>query len=180
MRRRLFLGLSLLPLAAWGEPVRYPEVTPGRKLVFPRDHGAHPEYRTEWWYVTGWLETVTGPAGFQITFFRARPEEQTDNPSQFNPRQVLFAHAAIADPASGRLLPDHRAARAGFGLAAAREDSTGVHIDDWSLTLDGGVYRTRIAAREFAFDLAFTPSQPILLQGESGYSRKGPTPAQAS
>ena len=62
MRRRLFLGLGLLPLAAWAEPVRYPEVTAGRKLVFPRDHGAHPEYRIEWWYVTGWLETVNGPA----------------------------------------------------------------------------------------------------------------------
>ena len=91
--RTFFFGLGLLPLAAWAEQVRYPDVTPGRKLEFPRDHGAHPEFRIEWWYVTGWLD---GPLGFQITFFRARPEEASDNPSAFNPRQVLFAHARCA------------------------------------------------------------------------------------
>jgi len=179
MRRRLFLGLGLLPFAARAEPVRYPEVSPGRKLVFPRDHGAHPEYRTEWWYVTGWLETVTGPAGFQITFFRARPEEQTDNPSQFNPRQVLFAHAALSDPKRGRLLHDQRAARAGFSLAHAETDRTGVWIDDWRLELEGYRYEARIAAREFELDLSLVASQ-LVLQGENGFSRKGHRPAEAS
>ena len=101
MRRRAFLGAALLPLAARAAKVRYPEVTPGRALSFPRDHGAHPEYRTEWWYVTGWLG---GSRGFQVTFFRARPEEESANPSAFTPRQVLFAHAALSDPARGRLL----------------------------------------------------------------------------
>ncbi|HVJ22462.1 MAG TPA: carotenoid 1,2-hydratase [Burkholderiales bacterium] len=179
MRRRLFLGLGLLPFAAGAEPVRYPQVIPGRKLVFPRDHGAHPEYRTEWWYVTGWLETVTGPAGFQITFFRARPEEQTDNPSQFNPRQVLFAHAALSDPKRGRLLHDQRAARAGFSLAHAETDRTSVWLDDWRLELEGYRYEARIAAREFELDLSLVASQ-LVLQGENGFSRKGHRPAEAS
>jgi predicted secreted hydrolase len=179
MRRRLFLGLGLLPLAAWAEPVRYPAVTPGRKLVFPRDHGAHPEYRTEWWYVTGWLETVHGPAGFQITFFRARPEEQSDNPSQFNPRQVLFAHAALSDPKRGRLLHDQRAARAGFSLAHAETDRTGVWLDDWRLELEGYRYEAKIAARDFAFDFSLI-AKDLVLQGESGFSRKGHRPAEAS
>ena len=119
MKRRAFLG-SLpflgLPLAARSEKVSYPAVVPGRKLVFPRDHGAHPDYRIEWWYVTGWLD---GPLGYQITFFRARPEEASANPSSFTPRQVLFAHAAVSDPKRGRLLHDQRAARAGFTLAEA-------------------------------------------------------------
>ena len=179
MRRRLFLGLGLLPLAASAEPVRYPAVTAGRKLVFPRDHGAHPEYRTELWYVTGWVETVNGPAGFQITFFRARPEEQTDNPSQFNPRQVLFAHAALSDPKRGRLLHDQRAARAGFSLAHAETDRTGVWLDDWRLELEGYRYEARIAARDFDLNFSLVASQ-LVLQGENGFSRKGHRPAEAS
>ena len=89
MKRRRFLAGALLPLSAWAAKVQYPAVTP-RALVFPRDYGAHPAFRTEWWYLTGWLE---GPLGFQLTFFRARPEEQTENPSSFNPRQILFAQA---------------------------------------------------------------------------------------
>ncbi len=182
MRRRAFL-LSPVALAALralaGEG--YPEVARGRALEFPRDHGAHPEYRTEWWYVTGWLRDAGGrDLGFQVTFFRNRPRIAEDNPSAFAPKQLLFAHAAIADPARGRLLHDQRAARSGFGLAEAREGRTDVRIDDWSIALSESGYRTRITAREFALDLAFEPTQGHLLQGEGGYSRKGPAPQQAS
>jgi predicted secreted hydrolase len=175
MNRRLFLASGLVPFAAFAEPVRYPEVTP-RKLVFPRDHGAHPEYRIEWWYITGWLD---GPVGFQITFFRARPEEQSDNPSKFNPRQILFAHAALSDPKRGRLLHDQRAARAGFSLAHAELDRTGVWIDDWRLELEGSSYQARIAARDFEFDFTLFARQ-LVLQGEGGLSRKGHRPGEAS
>jgi predicted secreted hydrolase len=145
-------------------------------LSFPRDHGAHPDFRTEWWYVTGWLD---GPLGFQITFFRARPEEASANPSRFNPRQVLFAHAALSDPKRGRLLHDQRAARAGMSLAHAELDRTGVWIDDWRLELQGNTYHARIAARDFnlEFDL-FT--RDLVLQGERGFSRKGHRPQEAS
>jgi len=73
----------MLPALAWAGKVRYPDVVP-RPLVFPRDHGAHPDFRTEWWYVTGWLENSLG---FQITFFRARPENESANPSTFTPRR---------------------------------------------------------------------------------------------
>src|SRR5947207_12674925 len=102
MHRRSFLAFAFVPSAAWAAKVEYPQVTP-RALEFPRDHGAHPDFRTEWWYVTGWVD---GPLGFQITFFRARPEEQSENPSSFAPRQVLFAHAALSDPKRGRLFHD--------------------------------------------------------------------------
>ena len=95
----------------------YPAVVPGVEFRFPADHGAHPEFRTEWWYITGWLEPADGPAfGFQVTFFRTRPSVDQDNPSAFAAKQVLFAHAAISDPASKQLLHDQRASRAGFGI----------------------------------------------------------------
>ena len=178
MRRRGFLALPLLgvPGLALAQKVDYPRVVKGRQLIFPRDHGAHPNFRIEWWYVTGWLD---GPLGFQVTFFRARPEEQSANPSSFNPRQILFAHAALADPKRGRLLRDQRAARAGFSLAHAELARTGVWIDDWKLEQDGNSYHARIEAREFDLDLTFFASQ-LVLQGEGGFSRKGHRPEEAS
>ncbi len=177
MRRRAFLALAGVPLTSWATKVQYPEVRPGRALQFPRDHGAHPDFRTEWWYVTGWLE---GPLGFQITFFRARPQEQSGNPSAFNPRQVLLAHAALADPARGRLLHQEVAARAGLGLAQTETARTGVRIDDWSLVQQGRRYDARIAARDFELELSFVAQSPPLLQGEKGFSRKGHRPEEAS
>ena len=176
-RRRLLLAGLGCGVPAWASRVDYPTVTPNRRLVFPRDHGAHPEYRVEWWYVTGWLDA---PYGFQITFFRARPEQESDNPSRFNPKQILFAHAALSDPKRGRLLHDQRAARAGFSLAHAEIDRTGVWIDDWSLVLEGARYQARIAARDFEFEFTFLAHDAIVLQGESGYSRKGHRPEEAS
>jgi predicted secreted hydrolase len=153
----------------------------GRTLTFPGDHGAHPDYRTEWWYITGWAEDGTGAElGVQVTFFRNRPRLQEENPSAFAPRQLLFAHAAIADPRHGRLRHDQRAAREGFGLVYAGEGNTDVRIDDWSLRLEGSRYQARVVSREFDLDLAFDAHQPVLLQGQSGFSRKGPRPAQAS
>jgi len=177
MRRRAFLGgLTVLPLVSWADTAVYPRVTPGKSFVFPRDHGAHPEFRTEWWYVTGWLE---GPVGFQITFFRARPEEQSNNPSSFNPRQIILAHAALADPRRGELLTDQRAARAGFSLAHAELDRTGVWVDDWRLELQGDRYQARISGRDIDLDLTLFAGKPVL-QGEAGFSRKGNRPEEAS
>ena len=162
MRRRAFLGgLTALPLLSWADTAAYPRVTPGRTFVFPRDYGAHPEFRTEWWYVTGWLEgSVSGPMGFQITFFRARPEEQSNNPSSFNPRQIILAHAALADPKRGELLTDQRAARAGFSLAHAEIDRTGVWVDDWRLELEGDRYQARISGRDIDLDLTLFAGKP--------------------
>lgn len=159
----------------------YPLVRPEYRLQFPRDHGAHPDYRQEWWYVTGWLKTAAGKdLGVQITFFRARPDLATDNPSRFTPRQVILAHAAIADPSVGRLRHDERAARTVLDLAGAREGTTDVWLDDWTLKLDGDTYRSRIVAREFSLDLSFLARGAPLLQGEQGFSRKGRKPGEAS
>lgn len=182
MRRRPLLLASvaalLAPRAALG--FDYPPVVP-RPLVFPRDHGAHPDYRTEWWYLTGWLDGAATPLGFQITFFRTRPPIAPDNPSRFAATQLIIGHAAIADPARGSLLHDERIARAGFGLAQAATDDTDVVLHDWRLRRAAdGSYVSEIPARGFRLQLTATPTQPLLLQGEAGFSRKGPQATNAS
>ncbi len=167
-----------------------------RPLVFPADHGAHPDTRIEWWYLTG---TVTAGAlapedggasadrcGFQITFFRSRTPVAADQPSRFAAKQLLFAHAALTDLKRGRLQHDQRIARSGFGIAEAATSDTAVSLRDWGLireARDGGSrYRARVASDSagFAFDFSFDTTQPLLLQGDAGYSRKGPQPEQAS
>jgi len=179
VRRRAFLAGLLAATFARAQEVRYPKVTRGRRLVFPRDHGAHPEYRTEWWYATGWLERRGSPLGFQVTFFRARAPWASENPSAFAPRQFVLAHAAIADPGHGRLRHDERAARAALGLAGAATGNTETWVDDWRFALDGRTYAARIGAREFALELELAADR-VLLQGEHGFSRKGPRPEEAS
>ena len=180
--RRLLSILVLLLIAATVPTADYPVVRPGVPIVFPRDHGAHPAYRTEWWYATGWLRTPDGrDLGFQITFFRSRVPGDARNPSAFAPRQILFAHAGLSDPATGRLLHDQRAARAGFGLAGAATRDTAVAIRDWSFRRRAdGRFEARIPARGFTLALVLAPTQPPFLQGQAGYSRKGPDPADAS
>lgn len=159
----------------------YAPVVPGYVMRFPHDEGSHPEFRIEWWYVTGWLDgTEKRPRGFQITFFRARPALKEENPSAFTPRHILLAHAALSDPARGRLIHAQRAARAGFGLAGAEVGRTRVWIDEWSLVQEGFRYHARLATPEFGFEFTFTRTQEPLLQGIGGYSRKGPAPESAS
>ena len=181
MKRREFLASSCLLVAAGAAAADYPVVAPGLTLQFPRDFGSHPAFRLEWWYITGWVTDASRtPYGIQVTFFRNRPRVAETNASDFASRQLLFAHAAVADPRLGHLRHDQRAAREGFGLAGAAESSTDVWIDDWSLKAAAGTYRARIAARDFRFDLNFTATQAILLQGDAGISRKGPDPRQSS
>ncbi len=182
MRRRHFLTLALGVAFARAEAeVRYPDVVAGAALAFPRDEGAHPAFRTEWWYVTGSLRDARQREyGFQLTFFRSRPGVAEASASAFAPRQLLFAHAALANPAQGRLAVDERAARAGFGLAYANEGRTDVAIDGASLVDRHGTYAAHLTARDFAFDLALTKTQPALLEGDAGFSRKSPAPLDAS
>lgn len=159
----------------------FAQAEPGYRIEFPRDDAAHLKFRTEWWYVTGWLQQPSGePLGFQITFFRRRPGTQEDNPSRFAAKQVLFAHAAISDPKRQRLLRAEKAARVGFGLAYAREDALDVAIDDWSLRHERDGYRSIAADENFAFDLSLLPAQAPLLHGNAGYSRKSPQQGSAS
>jgi predicted secreted hydrolase len=183
MRASRFLAgvlIAAIPALASGQ-VEYAQVQKGPGLRFPHDHGSHPRFRTEWWYLTGWLRAADGSErGMQITFFRNRPGVAENVQGPFAPKQLVFAHAALADAKTGRLLHDQRAARAGHGLADAREGGTDVAIDDWWLKQTANGYAAEIPAREFRYSLTFEARQPVLLQGERGVSRKGPQPEQAS
>jgi predicted secreted hydrolase len=173
----LVAALGLIVSAA----ADYDAVTPGRVMSFPRDYGSHPNFRTEWWYVTGWLTTEGGESlGFQVTFFRTKPTIDAANPSAFAPHQLLIAHCAISDPKRGRLWQDQRIRRAGLGLAEAAENDTHVWIDDWSLKHAGDAYQAHIAAENFSLELTLADTQPALLNGIAGVSRKGPAPEAAS
>lgn len=161
-----------------------------RPLRFPRDHGSHPDSRTEWWYLTGWLQDGgSAPvAGFQLTFFRSRTGFGDGHPSAFAARQLLFAHAAFTDLSDRQLVHDQRSARAGLGLAEAALDDTDLVIDRgpraWTLqrrTVDGhSRYDARWQTAGLALQLSASATQPPLLQGDAGWSRKGPLPRQAS
>lgn len=162
------------------EPVMA-KADPARTLHFPRDHGSHPDFRIEWWYATGWLRNrAQHEIGFQVTFFRVKPQIKPGNPSAFNPEHIIIAHAAVADPRQRQLIHTQRAGRAVLELAGAAIDDTNVWLDDWFLTRRDNIYQTHIASTELALDLAFTPTQSLLLQGVNGYSRKGPGADAAS
>jgi predicted secreted hydrolase len=161
--------------------VVYPSVTPGYQVQFPRDEGSHPQFKTEWWYVTGWAEDASGaPLGFQLTFFRSRTGIDDENPSRFALRQVLFGHLAISDPKRGSLLHHEKSARSGFGLAAATEGSLDVYIDDWQLRREGDAYLAVAKSDDVQLELKLQLKSPPLLQGEQGFSQKGPDPSSAS
>jgi predicted secreted hydrolase len=192
----LFLACGLVTAASAALPV-YPDVDPNLAPNFPRDFGAHPAYRTEWWYVTGWLTTADGDElGFQVTFFRARVPTDEANPSRFAPKQMLFAHAAIVDPKLGRSIVDQRIARTGFGHATFSDVDTDLKLGDWTLVrVDDGPgkpgapnpplrFRTVIKGERFSLELDLHTTDAILMQGadptKPGYSQKGPAIRDAS
>ncbi len=187
-RRALLAWLAAGATAARAEAQAEP-----RPLVFPRDHGAHPAFGIEWWYVTGWLRRSAGahdetpPYGFQLTFFRSRTGLARHLDSRFAARQLLFAHAALSDVAARRLVHAERLARWNEDprapQAAASLDDTRVHIAGWRLERGrDGVYAARWAddGAGLALELSLAPTQPLLPQGEAGFSRKGPHRGNAS
>ena len=125
--RRQWLALTL------GAGTANALALPARALQFPRDHGSHPDLRTEWWYLTGHVQAEGRLWGFQVTFFRSRVDATQGMQSAFAARQLLFAHAALTDIQGQRLHHDQRIARAGFGVAQASESDTAVKLRDWSL-----------------------------------------------
>ena len=196
LRRALLLSWA----AAAGAPVAATSseatasATPvrrGRALVFPRDHGAHLNARIEWWYATGWLGQPEAPkSGFQLTFFRSRTGLAADNASRFAPRHLLMAHAAVTrfdETGAARHHHEQRLVRwsgsadsADSALGWASQADGEIRIANWSLRRQGDVWRARLPGREFNLDLSLTRTQALLLQGDAGFSRKGPDQAQAS
>ncbi|MEO8080257.1 MAG: carotenoid 1,2-hydratase [Caldimonas sp.] len=177
----------LLTLAATHRAPRAAIAPAGAALQFPADFGAHGAARIEWWYVTGELRGPATPVGFQITFFRASTGLAGPKESRFAARDIVFAHAAVTDLGARRLRHDQRVARAGFGIAEASPDDTQLTLRDWRLERSdtagqGSAYRAAAASviAGFAFDLQLQATQPVLLQGRGGYSRKGPGRDEAS
>ncbi len=170
-RRPLLVGLACAP-AAWALPAAH--------LQFPADHGAHPALRTEWWYITGHAVQGGRMFGFQVTFFRSRVAQTQEMASRFAAKQLLFAPAAVTDLQGAKLLHDPRNARTGFATAAAAPGDARLRLRDWSLVREGEAWHAVVSAAGFAFDLRCAATQPVLLQGDQGLSRKGPLAQEAS
>lgn len=156
-----------------------------RVFAFPADHGPHPEYRTEWWYYTGNLDTAAGRHfGFQLTFFRtalrARPVAR---PSAWGATQVYMAHFALTDVGGRRFHAVDRVSREALGLAGATASPFRVWVEDWTAEGQGGAgpaMRLRAAQDEVAIDLVVESGKPAVLHGENGLSRKSAEPGNAS
>ncbi len=157
---------------------------PGHVFAFPADLGSHPDFRIEWWYVTGQLGAENGRHfGFQATFFRASGPKGAQEDPAFGAGQVFLAHMALTDVAHERFLDEERLNREGWdaGAAVGRLD---LHNGEWSLrgdgdgqdgmTLEGGV------RADASFSLRLTPSKPLAVFGEDGVSHKGADPSAAS
>jgi predicted secreted hydrolase len=159
-----------------------------RRFSFPADLGPHPEFRTEWWYYTGNLETAAGRHfGFQLTFFRtalAPPAAGAPaRPSAWSASQLYLAHFALTDTAGRRFHAWSRLGREALGLAGARATPFRVWLEDWSAASeapDGLPVRLRAAEGDVAIDLVLASDKPVALQGDHGLSRKGPEPGNAS
>ena len=174
IQRRSVLALAMAPLAARAAD---DEVRRGRPIIFPRDHGAHRGSGIEWWYVTGWLGSFAEPRyGFQVTFFRSRTGLAAQG--RFAANQLLFAHAAVTDVAAGRHQHAQRITRwsgaAGAALGTAANDDIDVRLGPWRLWRDGAGLQALVDAPELSIKLSLQATQPVLLQGDGGYSAKGP------
>ena len=157
------------------------------RFVFPRDHGPHTEFRSEWWYLTAVLADAEGREfGVQFTLFRqgleARSNEQAaaDGAAAWRSGQVFMGHAAISDVAARRHWHDERLARGHPALAGAQASPFKVHIEGWQLASAGAAFwplRLTVATRRFDIDLQLTGTKPIVAQGQGGLSHKGPQQA---
>lgn len=155
---------------------------PAYRIELPRDHASHPETRIEWWYYTGNLAAPDGRRfGYQLTFFRVGVNPQPENPSRWAVRDLHLAHFAISDLDRRRHVHADRLNRAGVGWAGALTDRYRVWNESWEVHLDEQG-RHRLVARDaaIALDLVVEEGKPAVLHGEDGYSRKGPTPGNAS
>jgi predicted secreted hydrolase len=164
------------------------------RLSFPRDHGAHPDFRTEWWYVTANLATEAGRRfGVQLVFFRqalAPLAGAAPRRAALAAREVILAHAALTDVDGRRFFAEEQLARAAGGLAAVRggngpEDPFAVVCGDWSARAQAGgdgflPLQLRAAGADFAFELQVTDGKPLVLQGDAGLSQKSSEPGNAS
>ena len=186
------LGIMLILLGGMSTPAAddgFRQITGPCGLVFPKDHGPHTDYRTEWWYYTGNLTDDHGQRfGFQLTFFRSAlrpPERQNQWPdpkSAWRTDQIYLAHAALTDITAGRHRQAEQMARAALSLAGVDQtaETTTIHLNAWQATITPDSHHLMADAEAFSLDLNLTPIKPPIAHGDRGYSRKGMSPEQAS
>ncbi|MDX2417908.1 MAG: lipocalin-like domain-containing protein, partial [Xanthomonadales bacterium] len=182
-------GFLNAPHNLWAaEPDGYAAVQGPCNFVFPRDHGAHPNHRFEWWYYTGNLEDEQGrPFGFQFTIFRSRQAApgsflHPERPSPWRTEQVYLGHAAVSDIAGQRFLQADEAARGAVGLAGVdlSNDTVRVYFKDWQAVIAPHKHRIAASGANFSYAFELTPQKLVTAHGDSGYSRKGRRPESAS
>ncbi len=178
----------LVELLSDGGVTGYPKAESVREFSFPADHGPHPDYRNEWWYVTGNLDGPDRRFGFELTLFRfalapagAVSDEHPE--SAWKTRQVFIGHFAITDVASTEFHVAQRYARGALGLAGASTVPLRIWLEDWSLSRARAArapWRLQAEAGHMALDLSLTPLKAPVLNGEAGLSRKSDEPGNAS
>ncbi|CUH81842.1 putative secreted hydrolase [Tritonibacter multivorans] len=166
------LGQGYAGLGSEAEGFAVPE--PTYELSFPRDHGAHPDYRIEWWYITANLQDAAGrPFGIQWTLFRSALAPQTA--SGWNSPQIWMAHAAVTGQSFH--IAAEKFARGGIGQAGVTAAPFAAWIDSWQLAAQepvAGFDKLNLAAEtdEFSYDLTLTAQGPLVFHGDRGYSVK--------
>lgn len=158
-----------------------------RAFEFPRDHGPHPGFRNEWWYLTGNLDGPEGERfGFHVTFFRVGLAPTLGGAaawrvSDWASPDLWMVHTAVLDRAAGYHASEERFVRDGAGLAGATEPVGRVWAEDWVLDgLDADTWSLRFTVEGYALELALRPLRAPVLQGEAGLSRKGAGAGDAS
>jgi predicted secreted hydrolase len=154
------------------------------RFVFPRDHGAHFDFATEWWYYTGHLRAADGRRfGYELTFFRSglRPGDPTPAPgrSRWRGNQVYPAHLALTDERGRRFVYDERFAREALGMGRASDRGLDVAAGDWTLRGTDPI-RMRAATDEVGFDLTQVAEKPPAVHVRDGVSLKGSCASCAS
>jgi predicted secreted hydrolase len=165
-----------------------------RELIFPQDHGSHPEFKNEWWYATGNLETADGRMfGFQFTLFRSAlspPGESGENrDSAWASNQAFLAHTALSDIDNGQFLHHERFSRGALELAGAQTDPLRFWLDDWNISEDESsdshcpeclVTRLSVATDDYQLSMSLRSRDGPVLHGNRGLSAKSGTPGNAS
>ena len=175
---------------AGGDTAGFARATEPPRLEFPRDHGPHEAFRTEWWYWTGNVATDAGRAfGFELVFFRQAlaPPGAPPRAASLASREVVLAHAALTDVDGRRFRFAERSLRRD-GVRAGTELGSGrlqLWCGDWTATATAGgdgfvPMQLQAGGSEFAFELELGPGKPLVLHGDAGRSPKSSAPGNAS
>ncbi|MDI6853457.1 MAG: lipocalin-like domain-containing protein [Deltaproteobacteria bacterium] len=155
---------------------------PGRAFQFPRDHGAHPDFKTEWWYYSGHLKAKSGETfGYQLTFFRvALARSDPEAKSAWAAPTIYFAHLALSDINGQKFIFREKAQRGALGLAGAEAGRLKVWVGDWQAEMRQEVHHLAATTDAVSLNLELAPLKPPVLHGQHGYSRKAAAAEVAS